>query len=178
MRKLFSVLTLIIFILSCTLSFASVGVRLNGTMVGTATDINLVCGSGTNAVVTNDGSIYNLNCSPNLASVGIANGGATSMTTLDSVVPIAYSYVRKSISSLALGSPQTGTLANGYPGQLLTIQISQVFSGGTFTLTPTTTTGFVSVKFTAAKDEVILLYVNDTIGWIILSYDGSITITP
>lgn len=176
MRKVFSLLAIAVLLLSSTLSFASVGVRNNGTMVGEATDLNFGCGSGTNAVITADGSIYNINCSPNLNTTGVANGGVTSMTTTDSIVPIAYSLVRKTIASLASGGAQTGTLANGYPGQMLSFFITTVGASGTFTLTPATSTGFTNLKFTAANDQAVLLYVNDTIGWILIGADGSITI--
>lgn len=175
MKKMFSLLAIAGLLLSSTVSFASVGIRNNGTMIGTATDLNFGCGSGTNAVITADGSIYNINCSPNLNTTGVANGGAVSMTTLDSAVSIAYSYTRKAIASLASGGTQTGTLANGYPGQMMTILITTVGSSGTWTLTPTTSTGWASLKFTAAKDLAVLLYVNDTVGWVVASYDGSIT---
>jgi len=176
MKKLFLSLAILAVLLSCSVSFASVGVRLNGSFIGTASDINLVCGSGSNATVTPDGSIYNIGCSSSLAAAGIANGGATSMATSDTVVPTSYAYVRKAINLAAGNVAQTGTLANGIPGQILTMFITTVGASGQFTLTPATATGFTSVKFTAAKDLAVFLYVNDTLGWILLSYDGSITV--
>lgn len=178
MKKLFSALAMMVLLLSCSVSFAEVGVRLNGSPMGTATDINFVCGSATNSTITTDGSIYNINCSQYLAATGMANGGAVSMTTADTAVSISYTYTRKNIAALAAGASfQLGSLANGYAGQLLTIFITEVGSSGTWTLTPTTKTGFISIKFTAANDMAVLLYVNDTVGWVIISYDGSITIT-
>lgn len=176
MRKLFSLLAIAALLLSSTLSFASVGVRLNGTAVGSATDLNFVCGTGTNSSVTADGSIYNINCSSSLASTGVANGGAVSMATSDTAVPLAYSYIRKAINLAAGGVAQTGTLANGIPGEVKTIFITTVGASGVWTLTPTTATGFTSIKFTAAKDVASFMYVNDTVGWIILSFTGSITV--
>lgn len=176
MRNYFKVLAIFAMLLICSVSYASVGVRLNGAAVGTATDLNFVCGSGTSSIVTQDGSMYNINCSPNLAATGIANGGATSMVTTDSAVPTTYALVRKAIASLASGGTQTGTLANGIPGQLLSFQITSVGASGTFTITPTTSTGWSTLKFTAQNDQVVLLYVSDTIGWILEGVDGSVTI--
>lgn len=157
-------------------SFASVGLRVNGVFVGTATDLNLGCGSGAQAIVTSDGGIYNVECNANLLTTGAANGGVTSMTTLDSVVSPTFTLVRKAIASLASGGAQTGTLANGIPGEMLSFVITSVGASGTFTLTPATTTGFTNLKFTAAGDQAVLLYVNDTIGWISLGVDGSVTV--
>lgn len=102
---------------------------------------------------------------------GVANGGATSMTTSDTAVNPSFTFVRKAISS----DPafQTGTLANGEKGQILTILITEVDGNGTFTLTPTTTTGFTSMIFEGPKDLVTLLYVDDTVGWVPITY-GSV----
>lgn len=176
MKKLLLSLAVLFALLSCSVSFANVGVRLNGTFVGTATDINFVCGTGTNGSVTSDGSIYNVGCSSSLAAAGIANGGAVSMATSDTAVSTSYSLVRKAINLAAGGVAQTGTLANGIPGQVLTILITSVGASGQWTLTPTTTTGFTTLKFTAQNDQAVLLYVSDTVGWIPLGIDGSITI--
>lgn len=177
MRKIFSLLAILVLLLSSSNSFASVGVRLNGTTVGAATDLNFVCGSGTNGSITADGAIYNVNCSSTLQTTGVANGGAVSMATSDLAVPTSYAFVRKAIAALAAGSFSAGTLANGIPGQVLTVFVTTVGASGTYTITPVTKTGVASVTLTAANDEVIFLYVNDTVGWVLLSYDGSVTVT-
>lgn len=181
MKKIFS-LAILAFLLISTVSFASVGVRLNGTMVGTATDINWVCGTGTNAILTSDGSIYNLGCSSSLASSGIANGGATSQASSTVALTTSFGYVRKVITSDGNALFTAGTLANGIPGQVLTVFVaglspSGATSGGNYTITPTTSTGFVSIKLTAVKDFVQFLYLDDTNGWVILNSGGTVTIT-
>lgn len=112
----------------------------------------------------------------NLLVTGVANGGGTSMTTTDIAVPLTYAYVKKAISGAADGAT-TGTLANGYPGQVLTIFITAVYSGGTWTLTPTTAYNFTSLTFTAAKDTVTLVYLSDSQGWAYQDLEGSITVT-
>lgn len=106
-----------------------------------------------------------------LLKAGINTGGATSMTTSDTVVSTSYSLVRKKISSLP--AYQNGTLANGTDGQVLTFLITEVEVGGTFTLTPATASGFTSLVFEAVDDMVTFLYVDDTVGWILLS-QGSV----
>lgn len=169
MKKLFSLSLLLILLLFCSSSFASVGIRLNGAMIGTATDLNLVCGSGTNSVVTVDGSIYNVGCSPSLSMDGTANGGYTSLATVDTGIPVTYAYVRKSISSAGTTSD---TLANGIPGQLMTIAIDTVASG-TWKVTPTTATDFASITFSTAGQRAVFLYLNDTNGWFLIAVYGS-----
>lgn len=177
MKKFFLSLAIMSLLLSCSVSFASVGVRLNGTPMGQATDINFICGSGTNGAITADGSIYNIGCSAALAAAGTANGGATSMTTIQLAVPVSYTYVRKAIAALASGPFQAGTMAAGIPGQIITVFITEVGTSGTYTITPTVSTGWATIKFTAAKDTATFLYVDDTAGWVILSSGGSVTVT-
>ena len=112
----------------------------------------------------------------NIVMAGTANGGSTSMVTTVTAVPLTFALVKKAIAASAAGY-QTGTLANGYPGQVLTIQISAVGSSGVWTLTPATSTGWTSVQFNtynvSAPQLMTLLYVNNTVGWIVLSLDGS-----
>jgi len=79
-----------------------------------------------------------------LIEAGAATGGYTSMTTSDTAVSVSYSYTKKAIAT----DPafQTGTLADGSKGKLLTIEITEVETAGdTWTLTPTTSTGFSSI---------------------------------
>ena len=93
-------------------------------------------------------------------------GGTTSAA--DSLaIPVTHAYVAKTTGSDA----EALTLANGVPGQILVISLV-VDGGGTGTLTPTTKSGFVSIAFADAGDTVALLYVNDTIGWVILGSAG------
>lgn len=181
MKKLFSVLAAFMLLLTCSVSFASVGVILNGTPNNAATDIRINCGTGTNSAPV-QGGVLNLNCSPNLATAGIANGGATSQASTVAAISTSYAFVRKVIPSNTDASFNAGTLANGIPGQMLTVYVagitpSNAQTGGNYTLTPTTTTGFASIKFTAVKDFATFLYLDDTNGWVLLNSGGSVTIT-
>lgn len=63
------------------------------------------------------------------------------------------------------------TLANGVPGQTVVINLV-TDGGGDGTLTPTTCTGFATIVFADAGDQAMLGYVDDTVGWIILSLTG------
>ena len=83
------------------------------------------------------------------------------------VIPTDNPYVAKTTGADA----EALTLANGEPGQILIINL--VTDGnGTGTLTPATSTGFSTIAFADAGDQAILLYVNDTIGWMIISVFG------
>lgn len=186
MKKLFSLLTAVVLLLACSPSFASVGVRLNGVMVGTATDININCGTpGANSVLSPDGSLYNINCSPNLISAGLGNLGYVSQASSAATILIGYSFIRKVIDSDGNALFTAGILPNGYPGQILTIygaglSPSGATTGGNFTITPATSTGFKSIEMSAVNDVVTFEYLNDTLGWILVSWDpgasNSITI--
>jgi hypothetical protein len=63
------------------------------------------------------------------------------------------------------------TLADGYPGQTLIINLT-TDGGGDGTLTPTTCTGFATIVFADAGDQAVLTYVDDTIGWVIIGLSG------
>lgn len=102
----------------------------------------------------------------NLLDRQLVAGGTTSAA--DSLaIPVTHAYVAKTTGSDA----EALTLANGVPGQILVISLV-TDGGGTGTLTPTTKSGFVSIAFADAGDTVSLLYVNDTIGWVILGSAG------
>jgi hypothetical protein len=163
MKKLFLFLGLIALLMVSSVSFASVGIRNNGSYIGVATDLNLNCGSGTNTTITNDGSIYNVECSSVLQSTGVANGGATSLATIDTGIPVSFALVRKAISNLGT---TTDPLPNGYPGQVLTLFITSVTGGGTWTVTPTTSTGWKNIIFNTAGQSFTTTYISDTVGWI------------
>jgi hypothetical protein len=82
-------------------------------------------------------------------------------------IPVTHPMVAKTTGNDA----EALTLADGIPGQILVINLV-TDGGGTGTLTPTTKTNFVSIAFADAGDQAVLLYVDDTIGWIILCASG------
>lgn len=94
-------------------------------------------------------------------------GGGTTVAGDALAIPITHAYVAKTTA----GDAEALTLANGTPGQILTIDLT-VDGNGDGTLTPTTKSGFTSIVFADAGDNATLLYVDDTIGWIILGLAG------
>uniref|UniRef100_A0A6M3IJI5 Uncharacterized protein n=1 Tax=viral metagenome TaxID=1070528 RepID=A0A6M3IJI5_9ZZZZ len=122
----------------------------------------LVLISGT-VYAWNDGSF-----SSGLMSTGYIDGGATSMATGITAIPLNYSIVKKTVTN---AGSESLTLADGIQGQV--IKIIQVDNPGTITITPTTTTGFASVVLNAVGDQVTLLFIDNDNGWIIVGETGS-----
>jgi len=93
----------------------------------------------------------------------------TTTSIADSLaIPVTHLYVAKTTGADA----EALTLANGYPGQILIINLT-TDGGGDGTLTPTTSTGWSTIVFADALDQATLLYVDDVIGWIILGAKGA-----
>ena len=92
----------------------------------------------------------------------------TTTSIADSLaIPVSHGYVAKTTGADA----EALTLANGGPGQLLFINLA-VDGGGVGTLTPATSTGWATIVFADAGDQAVLLYVDDSIGWIIQGLSG------
>lgn len=176
MKNYFRSIALCLFALLITTSaFASIGTKENGLAANQVSDINFVLGTGATSPVAGGTATIPILDSTLLAA-GTANGGATSMTSTELAVPTGYAFVRKAIANDAAFI--AGTLANGKPGQILTIYITTVNGGSqTFTITPTTKTGFTSVGLNAAADQVTFLFVDTTVGWVIIG-QNSVTVTP
>lgn len=163
-------------------AFASVGWKANGTPHGAMENFNATCATGadcsTQTGVTRKIPILD----STLFASGTANGGATSVASTTAACPIGYAFVRKIITSNSDPAFTAGTLADGKPGQVLTIRVigispSAAQTGGNYTLTPTTTTGFTSIKFTAVGDYAVLTFQDSTTGWTLGPAGGTITIT-
>jgi len=83
------------------------------------------------------------------------------------VIPVTKPLVLKTTGADA----EALTLANGHPGQVLVINLV-TDGGGDGTLTPATATGWVTAVLADAGDSLTLMYVNDTLGWIVLGATG------
>lgn len=166
MRKSFCILAMLLLVASQ--SFASVGIKVDGTLIGTATDFNFEGAGGT---MTINGS----NASFNIQLAGFANGGAVSMATNETTVSASYALIRKAIAA-GTSSPayKTGTLPDGKPGQMLEFRVTTVGASGIFTITPTTSTTLHSVAFDAADEFATFLYLNNTVGWVVLESNATV----
>lgn len=165
MKKKITALFAVILLLAFTPpSFASVGVKVDNEQLGAATDLKFK-GDATNQPVT----ISQGNLQFNLVLAGVDNTGTTSInsSTAD-ISATGYALVYKDTPATL----QRGNLSNGRPGQILTVLIA-VDGGGNYDLYATTRTGWYLVSFDDARDRATFLYVDDTIGWIILSTVGT-----
>lgn len=154
-------------------SWASLGCEVNGnpqSCGGNAIGINFTGPTGTSITQTY-GYLNVPTLSTNLVETGVANGGAASMATSDAndlASFMQYAMVKKALTS-ATGFT-AGTLPNGTPGQLFTIQT--VAGSGTYVITPTTSFGWSTLTFNAVGQSVTWLYLDTTHGWIIESADS------
>jgi hypothetical protein len=185
MKKIFTfILALLMTMPLCAPSFASVGVKDDGTMKGAATDIDFVGGASD----TFDGSKYTLDISQpssittagdvtfrstltSLGRISASSSLASSSTSVGST-NVPYAIIRK---FLGAGAEAT-TLPNGVSGQVLNITVV-VSAGGVWTITPGNSRLITSWTMTAADDSITLLYLNDTLGWIVIGAEGSTAIT-
>lgn len=95
-----------------------------------------------------------------------AISGATTKAGGTLAVPITHRVV-----TMTTGGVEALTLADGAVGQKITIVLGT--DGGDGTLTPATKTGFTTVVFADAGDQVTLEWIDATIGWVILGYAGT-----
>lgn len=187
MKKLSALLLIAALILSVSPAFA-LDVEDNGTKYGSAK--TLAFGDG--LTVTKSGGVHTISTNgseagsfTNITATGtvtfkstlVANGRPSASTQVASsstnLAPssLPYAVLLKNIGGV--GSPDgsgVGTeLPNGVDGQMLTILISSCAgsNAGTWVVTPNRSTGFSKITFGAQGQTATLLYVNDTVGWII-----------
>ena len=141
-------------------SKAEVGVYRDGVPYGVATDFDFT-GFGTTGI-TNDGSKFRFP----LVLAGVDSGGSGSVnSSTNDITATGYSFIYKDIGT----ANSSGTLSNGKPGQILTIAIA-VDGGATwYHLQPTTKTAFNFLEFNDAKDSATLLFVTESIGWVVIA---------
>mgnify|MGYP001550913301 CR=1 FL=1 len=92
---------------------------------------------------------------------------ATTSAADSLAIPVTHRYVAKTTGA----DGEALTLANGTPGQVLTISLV-TDGGGDGTLTPATSSGWATIVFADAGDTATLEYVDDTTGWIVVGLAG------
>src|SRR3990167_4241284 len=172
LKKLFSALLVLVLV------FAPLGLAAEGdsnfTNVVASGDVT----SGDDVIVGDDVTAEgDVTFRSSLLAKGRAGGASTvkSSSTNLTADTMAHSIIIKHIG--ADGSvDETGVgtvLPNGTPGQVLTLVAGEVQSGGSWIVTPATTTGFTSLTFDASGERTTLLYLDDTYGWIVESNFGT-----
>ena len=79
--------------------------------------------------------------------------------------------ITSAITTIATSGAIALTLANGTSANQIKI-ITMITQSGTATLTPTTLNGYSTIAFNTDGDSVLLLFVNSTHGWSIISNQG------
>lgn len=184
MKKIFAVLLALALAFSPTAFAADVDVQEDGTAEGRARTINLGDGldvsvaSGV-ATVTSGDTTGDVVFRTNL----LANGryGTSTLIMQSSSTPIeaaqlAYAVIQKRVGGAGgLDNLGVGTeLANGTPGQSITLQVILLETNGSWVVTPRTATGFTKITFDALKEYATLDYINDTLGWVISGTNATI----
>lgn len=115
----------------------------------------------------------------NLFANGRWNAASSAASSSTLLVPANLPFVHLTKYTNGAGSldlvPGT-TLQNGTKGQVLVLEMGYVNTNGGWKVTPTTKTGFVSFTLSAKGAMVNLLYVDDTMGWIIQNYSANVTV--
>ncbi len=97
----------------------------------------------------------------------LAKAGSTTVAGDVLPIPITAGVVVKTTA----GDGEALSLADGTAGQILVITLG-TDGGGDGTLTPTTATGWATIVFADAGDTAALMYIDDTVGWVILGLSG------
>lgn len=98
--------------------------------------------------------------------------GTTTSAEDSLAIPVTHSVVVKTTGADA----EALTLANGTEGQILVLTLGTA-GGGAGTLTPVTSTGWATAVFTVVGDGATFMYVDDTVGWILLGAYGTTSST-
>ena len=110
-----------------------------------------------------------------MASLGMANDGVSNgcsqMCSTSTAIPADVRMVQKYIGATG----QVGTIDDGVDGQILFFRIDTCDTGATFVLTPDNCWGFTTLTFDAVNDSAVLLYLNDTYGWVLIG-SNSVTV--
>ncbi len=106
----------------------------------------------------------------NLIGTGYIGGGATTIPTGTTALTPVYSIARVFVTTRTL------TIADGVQGQVLCLIGEDNTDTGTLTITATTKTGWTSIALDAVRDTVTLLFVDNTIGWIVIG-NNSVTVS-
>ena len=109
------------------------------------------------------------NIQEELRKAGIQPRGSIAVAAQTLVAPLTHSVIEKTTDNT---SDDALVVANGKPGQELTIILIED-GGKDCDVTPTTTTGFITVALDDVKDTVTLEYIDDTVGWIVIGATGT-----
>jgi len=171
MRKFLGIAVILALLLSSTVASATVGVKKDGVIVGNAVYIDV-----DNGLSSMNGNTVTLYSSGYKDGVTTNVSGETNLTS----AALAYGVITLADTGSLDGSDcRYISLANGTPGQMVTIWLYAATAGTLYitddkVITSTMTkTGWDDIALGTALDSVTLLYKDDTIGWIIVGQNGA-----
>lgn len=102
-----------------------------------------------------------------------ASGHDSGATTLASTVtPLGSANIAFGLIQLANGSPGIHDIPDGVTGKVIIIELlanpAYIFGDDT----ATTKTGWVTISLDTVHDRIVLLWLDDSTGWIIINNDG------
>ena len=169
MKKLIGLAIVIALLSFVACADAAVGYRKDGEYQGAVADINV------DGFASSDGRVLTI------FSNGHRSGVTTNVSQESNLTDAALAYGFIYRSSLNNSVAYLVTLANGTPGQMLTIQMGTLTSG-TYVITDDGVagasgsvylkTGWDDITFDTTGDSITLLYLDDTNGWIIVANSG------
>ena len=184
-KRMFAFVLVLLMALAPVAFAADVDIEDGGTFQGRARSINFGDGiaatvSGGKATVstTNSGT-GDVTFRTNLLANGRYNGGSLELQSSSTPVgatQLAYAVITKRIGGAGgLDETNGGTrLANGTIGQVISLIAIYREGNGTWVITPVTKTGFSTITMDAVGEHATLLYVNDTVGWVLQGSNATI----
>jgi hypothetical protein len=112
-----------------------------------------------------------------LLAAGRTNAASSAASSSTDLAPSSLPYVvlRKYIGGASgLDETDGGTrLQNGTNGQILVLQAMDVDAGGSWIVTPRTSVQLTTLTFDAAGETATLMFVDSTIGWLLIANEGA-----
>lgn len=177
MKKFLSLVMIFGLVILSGKAFADYGCKYNGdaTKCVAAQNIDFKAATGSDILTTTGLTRAIPVLSSTMFATGVANGGATSIASTVNAIPVGFGFVRIVANSNGDSLFTTKTLVNGKPGQYLTIFVAGLSptgatTGGNATITPTTSTGFSSIKLSAVNDVITLHFMDSVTGWTIVTW--------
>ena len=169
MKKLIGLAVVVALLSFVACAEASVGYRKDGAYQGAVADLNI------DGFAEQDGRVLTVFANGHRSGVTPVVTGK--VTDIDSGM-LAFGLIQFADHGTGVISRQI-SIADGEPGQMVTVTMTA--DTGTFTLYITddgvgsgvvTKTAWDDIAFDTALDGITLLYVDDTVGWIIVGNNG------
>jgi hypothetical protein len=115
-----------------------------------------------------------------LLAIGRVGASSTAASSSTNIYPQGLCYIAKGVGSGGgLDTTPGSNLGAGKKGQILVLSVTKLLTDGVWNVYPKdpitlveTSAVFTQIAFNTVNDSVVLLYVDSTIGWIVVSNDG------